>query len=100
MNAFCRHIVSPGGRKVSVGPNPNTIIKISRADGEPDCRVCVHKGSSLPCYPKHLTLDGATNVSVEFTCPQPQDVFTVEVNRKIGVLITAFPTSENLQIFL
>lgn len=100
INAFCQRIVSPGGRKMSVSPNPNTIIKINRADEEADCSVCEQQGSSQLCNPKHLTLEGSTNTSVEFTCPQPQDAFTVEINREIGTLITDFLTSENLEIGL
>ncbi|CAF91039.1 unnamed protein product [Tetraodon nigroviridis] len=72
-----------GGRKVSVNPKPDTIIKIDKVNKEPDCSVCTDRGSSQVCNPKQLTLEEATNALVEFTCPQPQDVFTVEINTKI-----------------
>lgn len=88
VNPICPCLVSPGGRKISVSPKPNTIIKVSRVAEEADCSVCTFQGSSQVCKPKQLTLANAANVSLEFTCPQPQDVFAVEINRKIGGTIT------------
>lgn len=67
-----------------VSPTPDTIIRISRVEEELDCSVCENRGSNQVCNPKLLTLENAANVSVEFTCPQPQDVFTVEIDRRIG----------------
>lgn len=61
---------------------------INRVGQEPDCSVCENEGSSQVCDPRHLTLKDATNASVEFTCPQPQDVFAVEINREIGTTTT------------
>ncbi|KAM9340239.1 CUB domain-containing protein 1 [Symphorus nematophorus] len=72
-----------GGRMMSVMPEPNTIIYIRRVTDEPDCSVCENKGSTQNCDPKRLTLKDPTNTSVEFTCPQPQEVFSVEINREI-----------------
>lgn len=71
-----------------MSPNPDTIIRVQRVVQEPDCSVCENKGSAQVCDPKHLTLKDATNASVEFTCPQPQEVFAVEINREIGTTIT------------
>lgn len=75
---------------MSVSPNPDTIIRIQRVGQEPDCSVCENKDSGQVCDPKHLTLKDATNASVEFTCPQPQEVFAVEINREIGTRKTDF----------
>lgn len=66
---------------------PNTIITISRVGEEPDCSVCKNEGSAQVCQPKQLVLKDALNASVEFTCPQPQDVFTVSINIEIGEMI-------------
>ncbi len=74
-----------GGRMMSVTPDPNTIIIITRVADEPECNVCKDKEPNQKCDPKDLTLKDPTNTSVEFTCPQPQDVFTVEINREIGI---------------
>lgn len=76
---------SLGGRMMSVTPDPKTIITISRQTDEPDCSVCRDKEPKQICHPKILRLKDPTNTSVEFTCPQPQDVFNVEINREIGV---------------
>ncbi|XP_063755816.1 CUB domain-containing protein 1 [Eleginops maclovinus] len=66
-----------------VVPDPDTIITISRVTKEPDCSVCVNKEPKQICKPSHLELRDHVNSTVEFTCPQPQDVFTVEINREI-----------------
>lgn len=75
---------------MAVSPKPNTIIRIQRGGPEPDCSVCEDKDSGQVCDPTHLTLKEATNASVEFTCPQPQEVFAVEINREIGSRIRDF----------
>uniref|UniRef100_UPI0037E90619 CUB domain-containing protein 1 n=1 Tax=Semicossyphus pulcher TaxID=241346 RepID=UPI0037E90619 len=72
-----------GGRMMSVTPDPNTHIIISRMSDEPECSVCEKKDPTPTCDPKRLTLSDPRNTSVEFTCPQPQDVFKVEINREI-----------------
>lgn len=72
---------------MSVTPDPNTIITISRVTEEPDCSVCVNQESKQNCNPKELTLEDPTNTSVEFTCPRPQDVFVVEIKRDIGMKV-------------
>ncbi|XP_028255224.1 CUB domain-containing protein 1 [Parambassis ranga] len=71
------------GRIMSVTPDPNTILIISRVSKEPDCSVCVDQAPKQKCNPQTLKLTVPQNTSVEFTCPRPQDVFTVEINRKI-----------------
>ncbi|XP_056876742.1 CUB domain-containing protein 1-like [Takifugu flavidus] len=80
---FTARAAPRGGRKVLVSPNPDTIIRIQRVAQEPDCSVCENKDSGQVCNPQRLTLKDATNASVEFTCPQPQEVFAVEINREI-----------------
>ncbi|XP_017275018.1 CUB domain-containing protein 1 [Kryptolebias marmoratus] len=71
------------GRTMSVTSDPNTIIIITKVTADPDCRVCVNEGSKQKCNPQTLRLTDPHNASVEFTCPQPQDVFNVEINREI-----------------
>ncbi|XP_073340583.1 CUB domain-containing protein 1 [Pagrus major] len=78
-----------GGRMMSVTPDPETIITIRRLSDEPDCSVCRDKEPKQICNPKFLTLKDPTNTSVEFTCPQPQDVFDVEINREIDCTETS-----------
>ncbi|XP_040909666.1 CUB domain-containing protein 1 [Toxotes jaculatrix] len=78
-----------GGRMMSVTPDPNTIIIISRVTSEPDCSVCVNKMSKQICNPSRQKITDPRNTSVEFTCPQPQDIFTVEINREIDCTDTS-----------
>lgn len=68
---------------MSVTPDPNTIIIISNATAEPDCSVCVTVESEQHCSSSYLKFKDIS--SLEFTCPQPQDVFNVEINREIGM---------------
>lgn len=69
---------------MSVTPDPNTIIAISRVAKEPDCSVCLDEGPKQRCNPQGVRLTAPQNTSVEFTCPKPQEVFSVEINREIG----------------
>ncbi|KAL7382244.1 hypothetical protein ABVT39_019415 [Epinephelus coioides] len=71
------------GRMMLVQPDPDTIITISRPTSEPECSVCENKEPTPICKLNSLTLEDPRNTSVEFTCPQPQDLYTVEINREI-----------------
>ncbi|KAM9737280.1 CUB domain-containing protein 1 [Menidia menidia] len=77
------------GRMMSVTPDPDTIIIIRRVSEEPECRVCVDKEPNRRCNPQNLRLTDPRNTSVEFTCPEPQDVFSVEINREIDCTETS-----------
>ncbi|XP_034747156.1 CUB domain-containing protein 1 isoform X1 [Etheostoma cragini] len=72
-----------GGRMMPVRPDPNTVVTISREPSDLDCNVCEMKEPTQICKPTQLILRDPRNTTVEFTCPQPQDVFSVEINRKI-----------------
>ncbi|XP_042362271.1 CUB domain-containing protein 1 [Plectropomus leopardus] len=78
-----------GGRMMSVQPDPDTIITISRVTSDPECNVCEKKDPTPICKPNVLTLRDARNTSVEFDCPRPQDVFSVEINREIDCTETS-----------
>ncbi|MEQ2192497.1 hypothetical protein XENOCAPTIV_012530, partial [Xenoophorus captivus] len=71
------------GRIMSVTSDPFTNIIISRGPKEPDCQICVTEGSQQTCSPQNRRLKNPHNTSVEFTCPQPQNIFNVEINREI-----------------
>lgn len=70
-------------RAMSVTPDPNTIVVISRDVKGPECQVCVDKEPPKTCNPKELTLTDASTTSVEFTCPNPHDIFNVQIIREI-----------------
>ncbi|KAM8884982.1 CUB domain-containing protein 1 [Synchiropus picturatus] len=76
-------------RMMSVIPDQNTIVRITRVSVEPDCSVCVDLPPNQKCHPNSLTLRDSRNTSVEFTCPQPQDVYKVEINREIDCTATS-----------
>uniref|UniRef100_A0A3P8SNR5 CUB domain containing protein 1a n=1 Tax=Amphiprion percula TaxID=161767 RepID=A0A3P8SNR5_AMPPE len=78
-----------GARMMSVTPDPDTIIIIRRVGEDPDCSVCVDDPPNQKCNPRYLRLTDPRNTSVEFTCPQPQDVFNVEINREIDCTETS-----------
>ena len=72
---------------MTVTPDPNTMIVISRVNKEPDCSVCVDEGPNQKCNPQSQRITSSQNMSVEFTCEDPQEVFSVEINREIGMNI-------------
>lgn len=67
---------------MDVTPDPNTLIIITSTSPEPDCSVCTTVDSKQKCNPRQLRLSDPS--SVEFTCPEPQNVFSVEINRELG----------------
>ncbi|KAJ8334599.1 hypothetical protein SKAU_G00402380 [Synaphobranchus kaupii] len=70
-------------RKMVVAPELDTTINIKRVVEESDCTVCSNEGSEPPQCSESLKLASTQNISVDFTCPQPQDSFTVEIIRDI-----------------
>lgn len=78
------HLLFLASRMMSVASEiKKTKIIITKVNQELDCNVC--QMAPYKCYPETLKLFAPCNVSVEFTCPRPQDVFSVEVNREIGM---------------
>ncbi|XP_029023232.1 CUB domain-containing protein 1 [Betta splendens] len=80
--AFSVRAAPRGSRTIPVTPEPKTTIFISRAVSEPDCSVCVRTAKPT-CDPRRAKITDPGNISVEFTCPQPQHIYTVEINRAI-----------------
>ncbi|KAM7384499.1 hypothetical protein PAMA_011717 [Pampus argenteus] len=78
-----------GGRMMFVHPDPDTIIDIRSVTSDPECSVCENKTPKQKCYSDGLTLRAHRNISVDFTCPRPQDVFNVEINREIDCTDTS-----------
>lgn len=89
VDSFTVKVAPRGSRMMSVMPDPDTIITIRRLSSEPDCSVCMNKEPNQICNRKYLTLKDPYNTTVEFTCPRPQDVFTVEINREIDCTETS-----------
>ncbi|XP_037649901.1 CUB domain-containing protein 1 isoform X2 [Sebastes umbrosus] len=91
LDSFTVKAAPRGGRMMTVLPDPDTIIIISRVGSEPDCSVCEKKEPEPICNPRFLKVKDPRNTSIEFTCPQPQDVFSVEINREINCKETSCP---------
>ncbi|KAM8839979.1 CUB domain-containing protein 1 [Spinachia spinachia] len=83
VDSFTFKVAPRGGKMMSVMPDPDTIITISSVSSEPDCSVCMNEEPNQICKPTQLKLKDPFNTTVEFTCPQPQDLFAVEINREI-----------------
>lgn len=76
-----------------VTSDPNTNLIITKEVKESDCQICVMEASKKTCTPQ-IRLKNPRNASVEFTCLHPQNVFTVEINRGIGMKIKIFISRE------
>lgn len=63
---------------------PGVTVVLSRDPGEPECEVCILGGASPDCSSTEKTLKSAEQLSVEFSCMKPQNVFTVKMTTKIG----------------
>lgn len=76
-----------------------TRIIITKMNQKLDCSVCTGMAPNQKCNPKTLSLIAPCNVSVEFTCPRPQDVFSVEVNREIDAPFSGEPVQAESSVF-
>lgn len=74
----------PEGRKELLTIDASTTVVLSRDPAEPECDVCSAQGSASDCSPTTKTLTEVGNLSLEFSCQKPQDVYTVTIQRKIG----------------
>ncbi|XP_018621445.1 CUB domain-containing protein 1 [Scleropages formosus] len=73
------------GRVINITPETNATIILRKEDQSSSCTACSSKNSKPPC-PSPLILKGTT---VEFSCPQPQAVFSVEINKNIDCSATS-----------
>ncbi|KAK7898514.1 hypothetical protein WMY93_019367 [Mugilogobius chulae] len=71
-----------GSRMLAITTDSDTKVTIKRDPPGPDCDVCVTQDSKQTCSHKQVLRD-PKNVSVEFSCSSPQDLFTVEIIRDI-----------------
>ncbi|XP_061675066.1 CUB domain-containing protein 1-like [Syngnathoides biaculeatus] len=69
-----------GFQRVTLTPEPGTTVNISGEAAGSSCKVC--SGARRSCD-KSLLLKGDTPVTMEFTCPRPEDEFMVEIIRDI-----------------
>lgn len=67
---------------VTIGPSSTVVL--SRDPGETECEVCVTDGASPQCSSTDQTLKSAGDISLEFRCLKPEDVFTMKMITIIG----------------
>lgn len=64
--------------------DPSTTVVISRDPEEPECGVCSVDGSTPNCSPTEKTLTNVENLSLEFSCPKPENMYSVKIKKNIG----------------
>lgn len=62
----------------------STTVAMIRDPGDPECEVCSIDGSTRNCSPTEKTLTSVENRSLEFSCPKPENVYSVKIKNKIG----------------
>lgn len=62
----------------------STTVVVARDPAEADCEVCSADGSMPDCSPTGKTLTNVANLTLEFGCPKPQDVYSVRIQKHIG----------------
>lgn len=72
------------GRAMVVTVDPSTTVVLNRDPKEPECEVCSIDGPAPNCSPTEMTLTGVENHPLEFSCMNPQDVYTVKTKKIIG----------------
>ncbi|KAK5854957.1 hypothetical protein PBY51_005105 [Eleginops maclovinus] len=70
------------GRTMVITLDSSTTVVLSR-DVEPECEVCSVEGSTPDCNPTKKTLTNLENLSLEFSCLKPQDVYSVKMKKII-----------------
>lgn len=64
--------------------DPGTTVTLAREAEEPDCEVCSVGGPAPDCSPAGKTLTDVANLTLEFSCPNPQNVYSVTIKKHIG----------------
>lgn len=67
-----------------VNVDSSTTVAMSRDPKDPECEVCSIDGSTRKCSPTEETLTSVENHSLEFSCPKPENVYSVKIMKKIG----------------
>ncbi|XP_075995254.1 CUB domain-containing protein 1 [Genypterus blacodes] len=72
------------GRTMVVTVDADTTVILSRDPTGAECQVCLVGGAVPNCSPTSGTLPKAQTTTLEFSCPKPQDVYSVTMEKKIG----------------
>ena len=63
--------------------DPGTTVTVQRDPEQVDCDVCSSDGSTANCSPTGTTLLSG-NLTLDFSCPGPQNVYSVTMKKRIG----------------
>lgn len=69
---------------MSTTVDSSTTVVVERNPGEPDCEVCSVGELARSCSPTEQMLSNVANLTLEFSCPTPQNVFSVTIAKHIG----------------
>ncbi len=61
-----------------------TNVVISRDPKQPECEVCSKADATSDCSPTEKTLTNVKDLTLEFSCLKPEDVYSVKMTKKIG----------------
>uniref|UniRef100_A0A3B4YT54 CUB domain containing protein 1a n=1 Tax=Seriola lalandi dorsalis TaxID=1841481 RepID=A0A3B4YT54_SERLL len=67
----------------------STTVVFTRDPKGPECEVCTVDGSTPNCNPTEKRLSNAEKHSLEFSCPKPQDMYSVKIKKKIDCTETS-----------
>lgn len=65
----------------------HTTVVLSRDVDEPECDVCSVDVTTRDCSLTTKTLTNVKNVSLEFSCTNPEKMYSVTIERNIGELV-------------
>uniref|UniRef100_A0A3P9JHL0 CUB domain containing protein 1a n=1 Tax=Oryzias latipes TaxID=8090 RepID=A0A3P9JHL0_ORYLA len=85
------NLLPKGSRIMPVQLEQDVVVTIHRNAAEPECSVCVGKAPEQTCDPQYQRLTYSPDMSVEFTCPNPQEIFKMDINREIDCTATGCP---------
>uniref|UniRef100_A0A3P9M052 CUB domain containing protein 1a n=1 Tax=Oryzias latipes TaxID=8090 RepID=A0A3P9M052_ORYLA len=87
------NLLPEGSRIMPVHLDQDVVVTIHRNAAEPECSVCVGKAPDQACDPQYQRLTYSPDMSVEFTCPNPQEIFKMDINREIDCTGTGCPAN-------
>lgn len=91
-NSWFNHILAPVSlsfipleKKMVITIDSGTTLILKRDPKDTECEVCSVGGSSTDCSPAvNKKLTNVDKLSLEFSCLKPEDVYSVEMTKKIG----------------
>ncbi|XP_031608066.2 CUB domain-containing protein 1-like isoform X2 [Oreochromis aureus] len=73
-----------GALKLTLTAEPGATINIRNNNQVKGCKVCTGSGNAQRCSIESMNSFNGSTVSVELECSRPQDVFSIEIVRRIN----------------